>query len=339
MTDSTTDAAQSPPTMYEQLRTWIAGLECFNGVQTAVELDLAEHLANGPLSVAELASRTNAHAPSLFRLLRALEGIGIFKQVSPRVFASTPDGELLRRSVPRSLWAFVRGTSACGFHQALLGLSDAIRTGRTAFEQVHGCSVWEYQQRDPRRAAIFDEFFRSHQSGMAPAVTSAYDWSRFPVIADIGGGIGAQLVDILNAHRSCRGIIFDRPEVVERAISHDRVERAGGSFFERVPEGADAYILRSVIHDWADAESIAILKTIRAAAKPESRVILIEQIIPETPEDHHSKWLDLSMMVLTGGRERTATEYRQLLEKADLELEQIVPTTAGPSLVVGRPRD
>jgi hypothetical protein len=179
---------------------------------------------------------------------------------------------------------------------------------------------------------------RAYTQGVTPTVTAAYDWSRFRVIADIGGGIGTQLVDILNAHPSCKGILFEQPDVIARAIPHDRVECVSGSFLERVPAGADAYLLRQVIHDWADPEAVAIVKNVRAAASAESRVILIEQIIQETPQYALNKWMDLLMLVIVGGQERTAAEYRKLLDAAGLEVEKIV-ATAGPfSLIVSRPR-
>lgn len=219
-----------------------------------------------------------------------------------------------------------------------MGLPSAVRTGKPAFEEINGCSMWEFLQRNPERAAIFDGFMRSVQASTAAAVTSACNWGRYPVIADIGGGIGGQLADILNAYPSCKGILFDQPAVIARAIPHERMEHVSGSFFERVPAGADAYILRSVIHDWPDAESIAILKTIRAAAKPATRVMLLELALPEGSEPALSKWWDLAMLVHTGGRERTATEYKQLLEQAGFELEQILPTSTGIRVFVSRPR-
>jgi len=338
MTDSTAAVAQPTPTLAEQFTAYEREVYHFHAAHAAAELELAEHLANGPLSVEELASQTKTHAPSLFRLLRALETIGVFKQVSPRVFANTPESERLRKGTPGSLWARVRALFACGFYQAWMGFPDSIRTGRNAFEQVHGCSSWEFNRRDPERAAIFDQFMQSYQAMVTPPVTAAYDWARFPVIADVGGGKGAQLVDILRAHPSCRGILLDQPHVVASATPHDRIERVGGSFFDRVPSGADAYILRSVIHDWGDAESVAILKTVHVAMRPESRAILIEQIIPEGPGYAFTKWVDLAVMTIAGGQERTAAEYRHLLEEAGFEVEQIVPTSGPLNLIISHPR-
>lgn len=338
MTESTAAAAPTAPTLTDLVMADLRGTPVLQAARAAAELELAEHLANGPLTVDELASRANAHAPSLFRLLRALETVGVFKQVSPRVFANTPDSELLRKGTPGSLWVRLRAPISCGLYEAWAGFPDSIRTGSTAFEQVHGCTFWDFLHRDPLRETLAAQGMGDLQAAQTPAVTAAYDWSRFPLIADIGGGVGSQLVGILNAHLSCKGILFDQPDVVARAIPHDRVERVAGSFFENVPAGADAYILRSVIHDWPDPVAVAILKNVRAAARPDSRVFLIERIIPETSEYAFSKWADLYMLAYLGGQERTASEYRQLLENAGFEFEHVVLTRAGIDLIVSRPR-
>jgi O-methyltransferase domain/Dimerisation domain len=339
MTDSTATSAYPSRTPSEQLFMLTGAFMHYRALQTAAELGLADHLANSPLEVDDLATRSKAHAPSLFRMMRTLESVGVFKQVSPRVFANTPVSELLRTGVPGSQWAYVRAVSpGGGIYEAWSGFTYSVRTGKPAFEQIHGCSIWEFMRQHPVQAAVFDEFMRNAQAAMTPAATAAYDWSRFPVIADIGGGIGGQLVDILNAHPSCKGILLDRPDVIARALLHERIERVAGNFFERVPAGADAYVLRAVIHDWGDEDAVRILKTVRQAAKPDSRVILIEFTLPETSEYAYGKTADLTMLALTGGQERTANEYRELLDKAGFEVEQIIPTPAQTSLVVSQPR-
>jgi hypothetical protein len=161
--------------------------------------------------------------------MRALASLTIFEQVAPRVFANSPASELLRKNRPGSMWATARMSSTIA-SEGWRGLMDSIRSGRTAYEEIYGCSIWEFLQRNPDLWAIFNETMRSISVSMTPAVTAAYDWNRFPIIADIGGGIGTQLVDILNAHPGCRGILFDQPDVVAGAISHDRMERIGGDF-------------------------------------------------------------------------------------------------------------
>jgi hypothetical protein len=167
-------------------------------------------------------------------------------------------------------------------------------------------------------------------------VAGAFEWSRFPVIADIGGGIGSQLSSILDAHPSCRGILFDQPAVIAQAPD-GRIERVGGDFFKGVAVQADAYLMRWVLHDWSDEESLGLLKNVRKVATPDARLMVVESVIPETAGFDPGKWMDLNMMVMATERERTAAEFRGLLERAGFALEQIVPTSSPLSIVVGKP--
>ena len=339
MATPTPAQALAAPTPFNDILAILRGFWASRALAVAAELELADLLASGPQDVAHLAARTQTHAPSLFRVMRALESIGVFHQVSPRVFANSPSSELLRKDVPGSQWAFVRMilSADMGQYDAFGVLMSSVRTGKPSFEEVHGCGGWEYYRRNPEKGAIFNEAMRSASAAISPAVAAAYDWSKFPVIADIAGGIGSQLVAILDAHPSARGILFDQPQVVGNAIPHPRMERVGGDFFKSVPAGADAYTMRWIIHDWPDAESVAIMTVIRKAMKPSGRLVLIEEIVPETPELTWAKWLDLQMLVGPGGLERTAAEYRELLGKSGFEIEEIVPTPAGSSLIVARP--
>jgi hypothetical protein len=170
----------------------------------------------------------------------------------------------------------------------------------------------------------------------SPQVAKSYDWSRFPVIVDIGGGVGSLLVDILDAFPSCRGILFDQPEVLQQAIAHERMELVGGDFFQAVPIGADAYILRWIIHDWSEAEAVALLSKVREAMKPGARLVLLEELIPEAPELVPGKWIDLLMLAITGGRERTENEYSELLSAAGFELAEVVQTPGSFSILVAK---
>ena len=321
----------SLPAPHEQILAITLGFWQSRALAVAAELELADVLAEEPLHVDVLASRTKTHSPTLFRLLRALETLGLFSQVSPFVFANTPASTCLRRDVPNSQWAWVRAQLSVGggVYKGWSGLDVSVRTGDTAFDQVLGCSFWEFYRRNPEAGAIFNEAMRLIGKHTSPEVARSYDWSRFPLIADIGGGIGGLLVDILDAYPSCRGILFDEPKVVQQAIAHERLETISGDFFQSIPAGADAYILRWIIHDWPDAEAVALLNTIREAMKPGARLILLEELIPETPELVPGKWIDLLMLAITGGRERTKKEYCELLSVAGFSLEEVVPT-AGP---------
>ena len=192
-------------------------------------------LSNGPLHVDVLAERTQTHAPSLYRMLRALESTGIFTQSSPRVFANTPQSECLRRYATGSQWAWIR-ICLCPdsfVEEGWRGLGLAVKNGQPGFDQLHGCSPWEFMKSNPEQRTNFNAAMRDLSASMTPAVTASYDWGKFPVIADIGGGIGAQLSSILDAHPSCRGILFDQPQVVAESPLHNRMERVGGDFFKK----------------------------------------------------------------------------------------------------------
>jgi hypothetical protein len=328
-------------TPHEHIFAITVGFWQSRALAVAAELELADLLAAEPLHINVLASRTNTHAPSLFRLLRALESLRIFSQISPMVFANTPSSECLRKNVPNTEWAWVRAQLSVGggVYEGWSGLGASIKTGDTAFDQVLGCGFWEYYRRNPEAGTIFNEAMRMIGRHNSPEVAQAYDWNRFPVIADIGGGIGGLLVDILDAHPSCRGLLFDEPKVIQQAISHERLQPIGGNFFQTVPAGADAYILRWIIHDWSEVEAVALLGKVREAMKPGARLILLEELIPEVPDLAPGKWIDVLMLAITGGRERTENEYSELLSAASFVLEEVVPTTGPLSILIAKARE
>jgi O-methyltransferase domain len=220
-------------------------------VGAAAQLELADLLADGPLHVDVLAERTKTHGPSLYRLLRALESTGIFAQTSARVFGNTPASECLRRNLAGSNWAWIRLTlcSGASVFEGWRGLVLSLRNGRPGFEQVTGHKPWEYLRSNPQEASIFNQAMRDLSASISPAVAASFDWSRYPVIADIGGGIGSQLSSILDAHPTCRGVLFDQPATVAEAPEDNRIERVGGDFFREIPVQADAYVMRWILHD------------------------------------------------------------------------------------------
>ena len=218
------------------------------------------------------------------------------------------------------------------------GLKLAVENGQPGYEQLRGMPVWQYLQGNPEMSTHFNAAMRNLSAIITPAVTASYNWSQFPVISDVGGGIGTQLVDILNAHPSCCGILFDQPHAVAEALPQNRMEKIGGDFFTEIPIQADAYILRWIIHDWEESKALAILANVKKAAKPGSKLILIEWVIPETPQFDAGKWMDLNMLTMVGGRERTAAEFRDLYNQAGFELEEIVATPSPLSIIVGKLR-
>jgi O-methyltransferase domain/Dimerisation domain len=326
------------PAPHEQILAITLGFWQSRALAVAAELEVADLIAEKPLHIDELAAQTKTHAQSLFRLLRALESVGIFSQVSPMIFANTPQSECLQKNAPHSLSAFVRAELSVGggMYEAWAGLGGSIRTGEKAFDQVYGHDFWEFCRRNPKAGEIFNQAMGEVRNGTSPAVSNSYDWSKFVVIADIGGGLGVQLNSILDAFPSCRGILFEQPQVLEQAIPHERVERISGNFFEQVPTGADVYILNGVIHDWNDSEASIILGKVRQAMKPGARLAVLEDIIPDTPQFSFGKWLDLLMLTIPGGRERTEAEFRKLLSSARFDLEEIIATPAPLSILIAK---
>src|SRR5262245_36169660 len=216
-------------------------------------------------------------------------------------------------------------------------LEYSVRADMPSVDKIYGHDYWAVLRRNPKANTANNGAMRSASVAMTPAVTAAYEWSQFSVIADIGGGIGTQLVSILDASPSSRGILFDQPHLGPESISHNRMEVIGGNFFESVPMGADAYLLRWILHDWAELEAAAILGSLRRAMKPTARLIVVENVIPEGASFHLGKWIDLQMLVCLRGRERTETEYRELLTAAGFDLQEVVATASPLSLLVAKP--
>ncbi len=257
------------------------------------------------------------------------------------VFANTPQSQCLRSDGPYSLEAFVRAelSTGQGLYEAWAGLGESIRTGKKAFDQLYGYDFWEFCRRNPRAGEVFNEAMGTVRKGTSPAVTHSYDWGKFEVIADVGGGIGVQLADILNAFPSSRGILFDQAQVLEQALPHAPIEHIVGDFFKEVPHGADLYLLNGVIHDWTDSEALALLSKVRQAMKPGSRLAILEDVIPESSEFSFGKWLDLLMLAVPGGRERTRKEFRELLSSAAFDLDEVILTPAPLSILLASPSE
>jgi len=323
----------------QQLGQMISGYWVSQAIYVAAKLELADRLAAGPKTAAELARATNTHADSLFRLLRALASVGIFKQGEEDRFELTPLAERLRQNVPGSQWAMaiMMGEE---HYRAYGELMYSVRTGRAAFEHLYGMPVFEYLGTKPQQAAIFDAAMTSIHGAETQQMVDAYDWSTIKVVADIGGGNGTTLIGLLQANPHLQGILFDLPHVADRA--RKAIERAGlgsrcqivaGSFFEAVPSGADAYVMRHIIHDWDDSRSVTILSNCRKQLPESGKVLIVESVIPPGNEPAFAKWLDLTMLTIPEGRERTEVQYRSLLRQAGLNLTRIVPTAAEISLI------
>jgi hypothetical protein len=301
-------------------------------VHTAVELGIADHLADGPRDIDFLAAQTRAHAQSLARLLRALTAIGVLHETKERLYSLTTLGVTLQSNVPGSMRAWVLLAFSDDQGTAWEALSHAVRTGEHAFRHIFGTDMWTRLAERPEAARLFDEAMQSLTQGANGRLITNYPFEKFGWIVDVGGGNGSLLLPILGRHPAMRATIFDLPHVADAARSRiaaaglsDRCEAVGGDAFVAVPAGADAYVLKGVIHDWEDKEAIAILRTCRAAMSDGSKLILIERILPEQidPDDAltRAKFIhDINMMVNPGGRERTEAEFRALFSQAGLRL-------------------
>jgi len=332
------------PDALAELMAIVTGYQRSRALMIAAELGIADLLRDGPRSVDDLARATQTHAPTLYRLLRALAAAAVFKERPGRVFALTPMSEFLRSdaAVPYGHLARLFGRD---YQWAAWGaLSHSVRTGENAARHVLGVDVWTYRQERPEENVIFNDAMLAASLSRAPAEARAYDFARCRTIADIGGGTGALLTVILRIYPNARGILFDQPHVVadarpvlDAAGLADRVTIEDGSFFERVPAGADAYVMRRILHDWMDEEATAILRSCRAAMTPGARLVLFERVVGPPNEDPASKFVDLLMLVGAGGRERTEAEWRSLLEASSFRLESL--KRAGPDsyLSVGAP--
>jgi hypothetical protein len=312
-------------------------------VYIVAKLGVADLLTDGPRPVEELAAATNSHASSLYRLLRALASVGVFTEVGPRAFALTPMAELLRTGIPGSMRALAITYNEEMYH-AWGNMLHSIQTGEPAFAHRFGMGPFPYFMQNPEADRIFNEAMIGYTHQVANAVVGVYDFSVFGTVADVGGGYGTLLAAILQSNPSARGILFDVPHVIDAAQGFlnttgvaDRCTGVAGDFFTAVPVGADAYVLSQILHDWEDEQCLTILKHTRRVTPKQGKLLVVELVIPPGNEPFFGKWLDLHMLAIPGGRERTEAEYSTLFRDAGFELTNIVPTPAGPSVVEAVP--
>ena len=330
------------PEAQQQIAELTHGYWKSQAVYVAAKLGIADLLTERPRTVEELAEVTPAHAPSLYRVLRALASIGIFAEGEDRRFSMTPLAEPLRRNVPGSKWAMAVMMGEEHFH-VWGDLIFTVETGQNAFDRIYRMPIFEFLSENDEKGRIFDEAMTGIHGQETDVILDAYDFSGIDVLADIGGGNGTKLIAVLQKHPSMKGILFDLPPVVERARKRvkdagvaDRCQLVSGNFFEQVPQGADAYLMRHIIHDWEDDKSLTILRNCHAAMPDDGKLLVVESVIPEGNEPFGAKWLDLTMMLIPGGKERTEEEYRTLYEQAGFNLDRIVPTSAEISVIEGR---
>ena len=323
----------------------VNGYKIAQAVYVAARLGVADRLADGPRTVAELARTTDTHAPSLSRLLRALAAFGVLDQVAQDQFALTSMGACLRTDAPNSIRDGVLMWGSPNFWQTITDLLHCVQTGETALKHLFGAATpFAYYQQHPELAATMNAGWAALGGIRARAVVAAYDFSSCRLLVDVGGNRGQLLAPILQAYPALRGVLFDLPHVVveaapflERAgvVARCRVE--GGDMFAEIPSGGDTYLLSAVLHDWEDEQALAILRSCRRVMAPGATLLLVERVLPaildRSAASQEAVLGDLTMLLRTGGRERTDAEYAALLAAAGFTLERIIPAPAGYSVI------
>ena len=337
----TEQAVQSPPPSARLLE-MIFGFARSRAIAVAAQLGVADQLKDGPKSAEEIAPAIGAHPRSLYRLLRALAGEGIFSEGTDGRFSLTPLSDLLRSDASESLRGFAAlMADEVGF-ETWAQLPYSIQTGKPAFPHKNGMPFFVWLEQNPDEAKAFHDAMTSLSAGAVAAVMNAYDFSGITKLVDVGGGHGLLLASVLSKYPQLKGVLYDDPRVISGAenmlATHgvaDRCELVGGNFFESVPAGGDAYILKHIIHDWNDEECLTILGHCHAGMPVGGRVLIVEMVIPEANVHSVSKFLDLQMLVFLTGRELTADEYRGLLGRAGFQLTRVVPTQSAYSVIEG----
>ena len=329
----------SPPALFQMA----AGYWVSQAVYVAAKLGIADLLAEGPKSISYLAAATGADAASLFRLMRALASLDVFSHSGSGYFALSDLGEGLRSDVPGSLRATVITLGEIHY-QACGSLLHSVQTGSSGFRHVFGTDLFEYLEKEPSAADAFNQGMTDLSAMLSYAVLCAYDFSGIRHVMDIGGGQGAFLRNVLQFHPELKATVFDTASTIEKGkplsgsiTGGARLSFVSGDFFASVPPGADAHLLCGVIHDWDDDRAVRILRNCRQAMGTNGRVVLIETIVPDDNATCFSKLLDLNMLVMTGGRERTRREFEILLNAAGYRLTRVVPTLAPQSVIEGVP--
>jgi O-methyltransferase domain/Dimerisation domain len=327
-----------------ELARLIDGFRVTQTIHACVELGMPDLLAHGERTSDDLAEASGADPSALYRLLRAGASLGILHEADGRRFSLTELGQPLRTDVPGSLHGWVTLQGRDYLWRSWGNLANAIRQGENSFRMLHGTDIWTWRAEHPEESSIFDDAMRSMTSAANAAILAAYEFGRFGTIVDVAGGTGTLIAALLAAHPALRGVLFDQEHVVSGAepiLSAagvlDRCDVVAGSFFESVPEGRDAYVLKWIIHDWEDEESVAILRTCRAALGQDAVVLLIERDLGSPNESAVAKLADLNMLVMPGGRERTVDEYAALFDEAGLRLAGVHPTTTGQLVIEAAP--
>lgn len=320
------------------------GLRLAYLLSTLAELGVADHVVDGPLPVEEIAARTGAHPDALYRAMRAVASKGVFTEVTPRVFGMTELAATLVSAVDGSLRDVFRMQGQPFIREVYADIGHSVRTGEPAFEHVHGTDLFSYLATRPEKSKLFSDAMGNAIRHVQSAAVDAYDLSGIRHLVDVGGAHGQLMAAILSRYPDLTGVVFDLPEVVPGAAEvlkaagvSDRAELVGGDYFTAVPPGGDAYVLSHVIHQLSDTEAVQVLRNIRNVMAPDGRVILVDPVLPEGDTPHAGKFMDITMMALTRGRDRTERETAEVLAAASLRHTDTIGSAAPSSVVVAVP--
>jgi len=338
------DSLQNPKSMTppEALLQMITSSWISQAIYVAAKLGIADLLKDGSKSSSDLAKASGSHAQSLYRVMRTLASVGVFAETEDGCFELTPLAAYLQTDVPGSLRAMSIMSGEPWQWQPWGNILHTVKTGNTAFDHVYGVNSFKYLTQNVEAGQIFNQAMTSMTATFKASITDNYDFSSIEKIVEVGGGYGSLIASILKGYPTLQAILFDLPSVVISAkhlIESEglakRCEIVGGDFFESVPTGGDAYILKNIIHDWDDTDSVAILKNCHRAMVENGKLLLVETVIPPRNELSFGKVLDLEMLVMNGGCERTEAEYRVLFEAAGFVLTKVITTPSSLSVIEG----
>ena len=324
----------------EQLMKFIVAKWISKPIFVAAELGIADLLAEGPKSITELAEMSRSHAPSLYRVMRALAAVGIFSETDTKQFELTPMAECLKTGAMRSIALMFNSEWN---DKAWMHIVESVKTGETAFIKAHGMPVSDWLEENPMAAQVLIEANAIKAATAHRSIVDVYDFSGIDSLIDVGGGTGALMAEILTANPSMKGVVADTPLVIKEARNlinarglEDRCDAVECDFFKEIPTGGDAYLMSNVLHDWTDDRCSVILNNCHKAMKPKSKLLIVEMVIPSGNDFSVAKLLDLEMLVITGGRERTQADFEDLLQFSGFEISRIIPTRESVYVIEAR---
>jgi hypothetical protein len=303
-------------------------------LRAVVQLGVADHLADGPRAVAELAELTGSHGPSLRRLLRFLASREIFREDEDGRFRLTPYADVLRTDAPNSVRDGVLTATSEPWWQSAGELVEAVRSGEPAFDRHYGKPLFAYFAENPAMAEMFNKGMATFAANDIESIVTGYDFPNSGVLVDVGGGFGGVLVAVLQARPGLRGVLFDSEEVLAGNVlgETDRVALAPGDFFESVPAG-DLYLLKNILHNWNDDQCVRILTNCRRAMNPGARLLAVDMVIAPGNDPHFGKAMDIIMLALVPGQERTRAEFEEIFTRAGFRITQVIQTS-GPLAMI-----